>query len=300
MKLGKYFTTTAIAGAIGYMAPHLPKQWNTPIEPMKDRIVSKVADTIKHKDILVIDGFNKNIINLDKNGRGDISHGRITSGIIEKGLPNANVYKRNIKQSDMENIDSMQTNIVKPLLKDMRNGVKYDAINLSIGTEMSFGELSARMGKDINPQNILYKSGEVKEYLRENAQEMGGVTESAMALVDCMDSISAKGTDIYVSAGNGGAGSFNFLSLIDDAINVGSIRKDGIVKKYSEDNSLINRWIDDTLPLETTKNGYSIDTGNGTIDVDKSACSGLFHMRVNKNLHGTSFASPKALVEDLK
>jgi hypothetical protein len=194
----------------------------------------------------------------------------------------------------------MKKNVVNPLVDDMKKGVKYDAVNLSVGTEISFRKLSKMMNQDINRKNVLDRSYDIKKHFRENISKMDETTKSAMALIDCMDSLSARGTSIYVSAGNGGADKFNCLSLIDDAINVGAIKKNGFPKSYSVDNSMVNRWIDDNLPLTTTKNGYSIDTGYGKINVNKSACTGLFHMRAGKNIYGTSFASPKALVEDLK
>lgn len=300
MKLNKYITSALFTCSVACLSPHLPKRFSVHTEPMKNRIVAKATDTIKHKDILVIDGFKNNIVRVDKDCFGDIPHGKVTAGIIEQGLPNANVYKRNINKSDMDHIDSMKKNVVNPLFEEMKKGIKYDAVNLSIGTEISYRKLSKIMDKDINHKNVLYRSYDIKKYLKENASKMGEVTESAMALVDCMDSLSARGTSIYVSAGNGGADKFNFLSLIDDAINVGAVKKNRLPKSYSVDNSMVNRWIEDDMPLSTTKNGYSIDTGYGKINVDKSSCTGLFHIRAGKNLRGTSFASPKALVEDLK
>lgn len=299
MKIFKPITATLCAGAIAISATKCPEKFITPVEPVKDRIVSKASDTIKHKKILILDCFYKNNVKIDKDFVEDVAHGKIVSGIIENGLPNADVYKKNIKYSDLENNDSMVTHITKPLIKELKEGKTYDAINLSISAEMPFTTLSKRFGKEINPENIQENAITLKKFLRENREKLSDTADAAISLVDCMDSISANGTKIYVSAGNGGKDKFNLLALIDNAVNVGSVDNKGYVKKFSEDHSLINRWVHDDLPLTTVKDGYTIDTGDDKIFINKKNCSGLFHIRKKENLDGTSFAAPKAIIHDL-
>jgi hypothetical protein len=112
---------------------------------MRNRIVAKATDTIKHKDILVIDGFKNNIVRVDKDCFGDIPHGKVTAGIIEQGLPNANVYKRNINKSDIKDKSNYSTpmQIIKNENKDekIKKFKQKPSTNLKMSVTPSISEI---------------------------------------------------------------------------------------------------------------------------------------------------------------
>ena len=90
------------------------------------------------------------------------------------------------------------------------------------------------------------------------------------------------------------------MSLIENSITVGSLDKYGEPAYYSANNSLVSRWEKDSIKVKNTKGGYTVDTGFGRFFVDKNNTTGLFHLPRFKNIKGTSFSTPRALVEDMK
>lgn len=305
MKLGKVIRRTFLCGALAVSAP---KHCSVPIQPMQDRIVS--AKSIKDtsvKDILVLDCFKDNNISIDIDNRGDISHGYLTSKIIEDGLPNANVYKKSIPDILIGQYEHIKDSITTPLFKEMRAGKKYDAVNLSIGKEMTFEDMSEMVGEEITPKNIASKKRKIKNFLINNPDYTVATdylffktkAKEITEFINCMDSLSARGTKIYVSAGNGGKESFNLLSLIDNSITVGALDKDGKKAYYSTDHSLVKKWENGIIPLKKTKYGYQLKFDNSTKDIKEHQTTGFWHACIG-NKKGTSYSCPRAIVEDFR
>ena len=300
--LGKIFDYTLY----GYIALTLPKKCTVPVQHYQDRIIHQTVKTIKPKNILVIDEFRKNGVKIDLDNIGDIPHGFVTSRIIEDGLPNANVYKKNIKNPFFENNNYIKDSIAKPILKEMRAGKRYDAVNLSLGFDINFDRLSKLMGEEITPENIASKRRKVKDFLLKNPEAVADKrvfvfklrSKEVMPLIDCMDSLSAKGTKVYVSAGNSGKNTLNLLSLIDNSVSVGAL-KDGEKSVVSGNNSLITRWADAIIPVKKTDYGYQINFDKSTKDIEKHNSTGFWHATYG-SIGGTSFSAPRALVEDMK
>ena len=121
-----------------------------------------------------------------------------------------------------------------------------------------------------------------------------------MGFVDCMDSLSARGTKVYVGAGNGGKEVFNVLSLIDNSITVGAVDSVGEKTYYTCDNSLVNRWEKGALPFKKTENGYQIKFDKSIKNIDKKNTTSFWHHSPIRNLQGTSYACPRAIVADFK
>ena len=192
----------------------------------------------------------------------------------------------------------MKDSIAEPILKDMRAGKHYDAANMSIGVEV---------GEEITAKNISSKKRKVKDYLLNNPDETVQTklfvfkckARDIMPIVDCMDSLSSKGTKVFVSAGNDGKNKFNLLSLIDNSITVCALDKKGGKTYYTEDHSLVKRWAKGNIPLKKTDNGYQIQFDNSTKDIEKSQTTGFWHATLMDDIEGTSFSAPRALAEEL-
>ena len=292
---------------LGYWSVTMPKQCSVPIQPVRDRIVQTTMKGIKPKNILVIDEFKRNNVSLDLDSRGELAHGFMTSKIIEDGLPNANVYKKDIGNPFLESDNYIKDSIAEPILKDMRAGKRYDAANISLGVEVGFDDLSEMLGEEITSKNIASKKRKVKDYLLNNPDKtvkrqllvFKCKSKDIMPLVDCMDSLSSKGTKVFVSAGNDGKNKFNLLSLIDNSITVGALDKKGGKTYYTEDHSLVKRWAKGNIPLKKTDNGYQIQFDKSTKDIEKSQTTGFWHATLKNDIEGTSFSAPRALVEEL-
>ena len=307
MKVTKYLGKIVNWSLYGYIALTLPKKCAVPIQHYQDRVIYQAEKKITPKKILVIDEFCKNSVKIDMDNIGDISHGFITSRIIEDGLPNANVYKKNIKNPFFENNNYIKDSIAEPILKEMKAGKKYDAVNLSIGFDADFDDLSKMVGEEITPENIASKKRKVKDFLLNNHEKVvdkrllffGLKSKEVIPMIDCMDSLSAKGTKVYVSAGNSFENTLNLLSLIDNSVSVGALDEYGEKELFSGNNSLVKRWIKGFIPVKKTDYGYQIIFDKSKKDIEEHNSTGFWHL-TDGSLRGTSYSAPRALVEDMK
>ena len=291
-----------------------------PTYKMQDRIVPKTENIlpnqpVNHK-ILVVDCFESPDICINDDEAPDIPHGEVVSKILENNLPNADIYKRSIvpprwrqiaedilraidipipKSNFTNNLDTLFTGILK------RNEV-FDAINMSLGAEFRYDDLSEIVGFDVNPENYKEQKDRVRDSLATSDYATDNYALKDVAKVlDKMDSITAKGTRFYISAGNDGSDALNLLALANDIECVGSRREDGRKKPYTERHNLVTRYEKDEIPIEKTEDGFDI-TGDGETDFTFKQMS--FPITATKepregNIHGTSFATPLALVKDI-
>jgi len=257
-------------------------------------------ENVSDNNILVLDNFSDKNININDDDTCDISHGELVSKIIATELPEYNVdrvdtYIRTDSSSFHKN--RLLNNIFQK---------KYKAANVSIGAHISYDELSEATGIEVTSENIASKAKEIKTYLKNHPNDhlkegnfffpakMGGVAD----FIDVLDSLSAKGTKIYISSCNEGQNYLNLISLVDGAVVVGAADSTG-TKYYSSENSLVKRHYDDTVKITKTKDGYSIDNGKTTAFKYSEISKGS--KKPYPYIHkGASFASPRVLVMDLR
>lgn len=277
-------------------------------QPIKitDQIVNTVSATKKPiMNILVADDFKNSTIDIDGDFLSDVSHGFVTSSLIEQGLPNANVIKKNIFPKSTLNsfltaskLDSLFTSV----LENTKKGKIFDAINLSVGFSVKYESLSREVGFELNHENIADFAQDVKQALIErngNFMIKSKPMKEIVSIIEKMDKISAKGTKIYIAAGNSGDSSFNLLTLADNIINVGAVNNKGNFVTYSDKNTLVNRIENGDICPKAVKGGFDI-TDDGIADVKKEETTAIFHFTTPfAKFEGTSFASPRALVKDL-
>ena len=268
----------------------------------KSELKETKSEDISQKNVLVLDDFIEKDIDINDDDTCDVTHGELVSKIIEAGLPEYNVDKIDAHIRCFRDSDYKQE-----LFEKIMNGKKrYEAANISIGPNISYKELSERTGIDVNRENLASKAKEIKTYLKSHPDDylmngnifmdakMGGIAD----ILDILDSLSAKGTKLYVSTSNSGPHYLNLISLADGAVVVGAVDSTGI-KDYTSVNSLVKRFCDDAVKISKTNDGYSIDGGKTTafrnLEVTKGSNNPYPHIH-----EGTSFATPRVLTMDLK
>lgn len=305
-RYGHSLVTSILGGSFAIATPFVIPT-NPNFEP-KSGIENSIAkDTFQHeapKNILVLDHFSEPDISVDIDLVSDITHGEVVSKIIEKGLPNANVEKMHVPsdaiQSDFNKLGQNLTQI----FHDTKQGTKkYDAINISLGIEMTFDEAKKRFGIILTPENIASKARELKDSLLAKRTERkcydDKMYSNAINVIDDLDSISSTGTKVYVAAGNSMNEKINLFSLIDNSVSVGALTPNNTKSFYTADNSLVNRWENGTLNMKKLNGGITW-TDDNTPDIEKKHISNIFQKASVFPIVGTSFASPRAIVKDLK
>lgn len=258
----------------------------------------KQQDKISKGNILVLDGFYTKVVHINDDSIPDASHGDVICEIIKNGLPDYNVEARELDIYPFANQEH------KKKFYEQCNDKKYDAVNISNGISAGLYYLTAITRIKLTPDNIASKAKELKEYIKNNPDvsleqkswmpiTMGGVAD----ILDVLDSLSAKGTKIYVSSTNEGPYRINLLSLADNSVYVGSMDKNGI-KEYSGSNSLIKRYHNDELKIKKVKDGYSIDGGKHVF-LNNSQVSTYSDKPYSNVQSGSSFATPRVLVMDI-
>ena len=288
-----------------YLLALTPKQCTKPVVKCVDRIIPDSCITQKTKNIVILDNFKNTNVCIDYDVIPDVPHGFVVSKIIENGLPDSNIKKINVPTGKNFYESDNRKNIIKPLLNDIKNGKKYDAMNISMGIPISFQKFSYQTGINVTAENLSSKVREIKDYLikHPNKSLYNGKTDSikigpTIDFIDGLDSISSKVTRIYIGAGNSGKNSFNLLSLVDNSISVGSLNSQNKKSFYSANNSLVKNWQNDRVPIKRTSDGFNLSGGDKT-DIEFDKTTGLLKIPASTK-SGTSFAAPRALVKDLK
>lgn len=273
---------------------------------MQDRIVSTIENPtgkqVNNPKLLVVDCFEVGTVNINNDDTPDIPHGEVVSKLLEENLPNADVYKRNVDFTNegvsafTEKLDTLFSGILK-------RGEKFDAINMSLGSDISFKTLSELLGFEITPDNIARLKGRVRDSLATSKYIVNGDPFYLIAkLLNKMDSVALNGSKIYVAAGNEGSTSLNLLSLANGMEVVGACDEFATPKDYSADNSIITRYARDEFPVEATKDGFDITMDGKTDFKFEQMAFPWFATKQPREipLHGTSFAAPNAIIEDLE
>lgn len=243
--------------------------------------------------IAIVDDFTTKSVFIDWDETPDISHGRAVKRFIEEGLPQAQIDTFDTKSDSSSEVNKQ----LDAVLKDIENGKKYDALNLSMGTVSSFADLSEIMGVQITPDNVAQKKDSIREWM---ARQKGLKSQET---IQKLDEISSKGVSVYVAAGNHGKKIFSLYSLSKDVKTVGSLDGNGCKDSSCANNSLINSWGLGIFNINKTQNkkgqaGFDF-TGDGSIDVYENETSSPTKIPT-QTIEGTSIAAPLVLVKDFK
>jgi hypothetical protein len=174
---------------------------------------------------------------------------------------------------------------------------------MSLGYEYPYDDLSELVGFDVNPENFREQKKRVRDSLATSSYvtNFGNSFKQIAEVLNKMDSITARETKIYISAGNDGCDALNLLALANGVECVGSRQNNGRKKPYTERHNLVTRYENDEFPIEKTDDGYDI-TGDGKTDFTFSQMAfplTATHEAREEPLQGTSFATPNAIIKDI-
>lgn len=251
--------------------------------------VVKKAPPVK---IAVVDDYFQKTIRIDSDRIPDMVHGVAVEAFIKSGLPNAQITRMSTTYDESS---------VKNALTYILNGAeKYDAINLSKSSDISYKEISKFIGMKVTPQNVAQNKDEIKNrFFASKHHDAQYIKE----IITSLEKIAADGTKIYIAAGNNGNKNFNLYTLADGVNVVGATLKHGKIAPYSSSNKLVTRYERGSFRINKVKDengqwGFDI-TQNGKPDIMASETTS----KVKKaffDLYGTSFAAPQALARDFR
>lgn len=245
-------------------------------------------------------------IDLDGDGKGDMAHGNVVASMIKASFENSDVYTFDITQNSAGTTNERLVASLESILDEIKSGsCKYDALNMSLSSRITYSDLSKALGKTITKDNVSKYASEIRNWLINEGSKNGYTTTAKV--VQLLEQIEAAGCDIYIAAANVNDGTddeLNLYTLAKSTTSVGANSKSGGKASFSFDNTLIDKWALGEIEVKKVKDsngnfkGYDLN-GDGKVDIDKSYTSGGSNLS-NAYLRGTSFASPYQLIQDLK
>lgn len=220
----------------------------------------------------------------DFNAQDPRAHGRLVSGILTRQLPQATIVPFHVerKKSPSGSYLDIPT-ALRQVAQSLSQGDRFDAVNLSMGDNISAPELTERFGETLPETG---KTPEQKESWRTKLMgklrdfvARSKVSQNPSARISSLENNSGEnivaGIDaistitqthrvpVFVAAGNSGPGMLNFYLLGKDVQGVGGLAPQEALKwRESGDNAFVNQW----APSEATASiqGESVPVGPGT------------------------------------
>lgn len=144
-------------------------------------IISAASVCLYGQRIAIIDCFAYKYMDLDNDGKPDISHGNLLLRFLEEGLPDAEIVKYDIDKHGtylvtmFYRIFYVEKELAK-LISNIENGEKYDALNFSWQILHSYKD-------NLTPENLLDKRDAIrKELTKDNSTHSGRVKISTEKL----------------------------------------------------------------------------------------------------------------------
>lgn len=260
----------------------------------------------------------------------NIPHGKLVRKFITENLPGVKIEEKKVKNG--ANVKEINEQF-KAILREINEGKKYDAINLSMTLlipPLFIEDFKAQVDNkeiDITNENInnyrsklmeLYKkqypseaknfSEWTKPYYSEEKvdEEISNAEKYANEIFETMKKISDKGIKIFLANNNHCEDALCFSDLIDLDPDYENCNNPNIITVSAEDSVERNTPLSDikeqsVFYFNKVKNGIDI-TGDGIADIyDKYGLCDFAKKELNiDKLEGNSFATPTALAKYLK
>ena len=263
--------------------------------PTRSRI-SEIYQAYHHK-VAVIDIYNKVSIDIDGDKKDDLTHGEFVELIMKVLLPSIHINRFDVGIDDKKHdfSDENLKTALQRITNDINNGIKYDAVNISLSYTFSFDFIQKQINKDITKNNIHRYSKEIRQFLNKT---------NIKPLIDLLEEISSAGIPIYVSNANNPE-KYNILGVAKGVKLVHSLTRKGEIEDKDKIHSDIQKYGPGDLLIETVLDnneieGYDINgDGKSDIPANNLSAKGSGYKWERFHLYGNSFASPVALIQDL-
>lgn len=241
--------------------------------------------------------------------------------LLEKGSFEENILFGETAQEMLENPDENfgfdKRSGLKKLAKDVENGARYDAINLSMGEVVRIEDLALVTKLPLTRNNLAQYKDKVREWFKKS--KLPSIKKENEQL-ESIEKITAKGIPFFISGGNSGKDCVNLLSFAKGATTVGALIGDNKAD-YSANNSLVTEWGQGDYIINRIEDkkgklaGYNItdsfknDVPVRETSIKKDPFEGDDSPNNNKVLRnifatevisGTSYASPSAVGKYLR
>jgi len=286
--------------------------YTQPNETLSRKTVNEDLSVFTPK-IPVIDDFTTKCMDIDGDGKGDVSHGRVVVDMIKGIAPNAEITEFNVYDDKTHAISNEKIEAAyNKILERTTKGEHFDGVNMSIGSETTIDKpdgTSVMLESSKTLTGISYKTN--KHILRNN------LFSAKTNIISVMEEV-AKNTPIYVAAGNPENGT-NYISqyaLGKGVISVGAADSHGkplegysaMCDKYGNPDHPVFLIMKENGRPSRDKDGNVLFDVNGDNKPDYTSADMADPSYSKKHvpgpfvnlIQGVSFSTPTVFMEDLK
>lgn len=221
-------------------------------------------EKLPHKRYVVIDTFESKDMDIDGDGKDDISHGEFIARLIKSLNPKAEAIKLDEgKLSDGDKYFTYWDDLVKQI-KELRP----DGVNRSTGGSLGYPGTSKLLDEPITKDNFMSRLGPFRQYLEQQDDQH---SKFFLFIVNHLEELTKNGIKVFNSGGNKGIKFFNFESVAEGVNIVGSTDARGNLLECSADNARMN-FAQGIYGISQVKDksgkllGYDI-VGNGNVSI---------------------------------
>ena len=265
--------------------------------------------------IAIVDCFKNKIIDIDGDNIPDMSHGAFIDRYAKTCIPSLKTDKFDVETFRKKEFSTEKLiNAFYKIAKKIKDGKKYNAVNLSLGNEMQINDMSLFTNfydpKTIDTDNVR----DYKEELSDHYKSMNNRTNSLFNEIfrknkpgnelSSIEEVTKQKVPVFVAAGNESSNSFNVYSLADGVTTVGGEDKTKSRVDYLAQNTLVDRYEKSYLNIKAVKTsegkikGYDINE-DGKLDIKNSEVSGKGKLDNDVTIIGTSISAIEATINEV-
>lgn len=253
----------------------------------------------KRDEFVIVDTNSLKDIDIDKDGKGDYTHGKMVEKFLKIFKPLAQVKFFQVKKHPPEYYKVNDHDLLK-VLKEARDYVKahpVKAVNLSLGNSLEIDEIKQLTGYKLK-DTILSKKDRAKlqHYYRQvfeknfskpipEDKELTEHEETILTsrIIKVLEDIAATGTPIFIAAGNLGKTTLNLFNLARGSHAVGSVGISDNISAFSPEHNFLEyargEFLVNQLIINGKIAGYNL-TGGFDIEITPEELS-----NTNKDLN---------------
>ena len=230
-----------------------------------------------------------------------IPHGKIVSKIMTEGLEDKiGVLALDARPKDKSSWTAIKE-AIEEIVKLKKEGHDIKALNLSLGEDISYNDISIKMKKTIMKKNIQDCKNDILNYLKNSQnKEENEIYKAIQAINKLVD----DGVEIYKASGNNGTDGFDLLALSKVQHIVGADDYEFATKCFANETAkgvYKFKMIYDKVGnfKSAISDGLNFDIKDTTKVSKPNFIRKLFKEK-EISINGTSFSCPAKLNKDLK
>ncbi len=198
------------------------------------------ADSTK-SNVLVLDDYRETDILLEDD-KG-FSHGELSARLAEENGLNVTRMQVGLLKANNRDIPGALSQIDKGMSDGTIDLKKGDVVNISLGLETSFKDVSNLVGFPVTAENIRDEKEHVLDAMRDNvnsnqfSRNDRAFMRHVLAITDGIEKLQERGLEVVAAGGNKGADSLNIGLLAADK-QYSALDPEGKMADYSANNSI--------------------------------------------------------------